>query len=115
MNDLIDQIKQHFSIAAHVAPYTSGLRQPRQTDYGQYLNGWCPWCQNGTKQKNQPRRFWVNTETQTCNCMHPRCMSLKPMDIINFHSRLWNLTNKEAIEDLRLQMIGVTVQRKMVA
>lgn len=111
MTDLIDQIKLHFNLAAFVAPYTNGLRRPQQTNYGEYLNGWCPWCQNGKPQRNKARRFWVNIETQKCNCMHPTCKSIKDMDVINFHARLWGLTNKEAIEDLRLQMLGVEVQR----
>lgn len=108
--DLVSQIKEHFNLAAVVAPHTSGLSKPQQTNYGQYFNGWCPWCQNGVKQPGKPKRFYVNVEIGLCNCMHPACASLKPMDVINFYARLWNVTNQEAIKDLRAQLTRETRQ-----
>lgn len=104
MTDIVQAVKDHFKIGAYVAPYTGGLSRPKQTRYGEYMNGWCPWCQNGQRQRKQSRRFWVNTKTGLCNCMHPGCSNHKPMDVINFHARLWNLTNDQAIHDLHVTM-----------
>lgn len=108
---LISQLKEHYNIAAVVAPYTNGLRQPQNTTWGEYLNGWCPFCQNGQPQSGKSRRFWVNTEIGLCNCMHPRCSSPKPMDVINFYARIWGISNEQAIQDLALRMTGVKVIR----
>lgn len=110
MNDLISQIKNHFQIQAIVAPYTGGLVKPNQTTYGNYYNGWCPWCQNGVAQRGKNRRFWVNIQTQFCGCLHPDCC-VHPMDVINFYGRIWSISNAEAIEDLRLKMLGIKVIR----
>jgi len=96
----ISQLKEFYNIAAVVAPYTNGLMQHIGTSYKNYLNGWCPFCQNGHPQKNKARRFWVNVTTQTCNCMSPKCRSDIPMDVINFHARIHGITNAEAIRDL---------------
>jgi hypothetical protein len=111
MTDLVTQIKDKFPLASIVAPYTGGLRPPVQTNYGQYLNGWCPWCQNGNKQPDHPKRFWVNTETSTCNCFNPACCSPVPMDVINFWARIHQISNEQAIQDLGLMVSNVQVIR----
>lgn len=108
---LINQIKKHFTIASVVAPTTGGLKKPIQTKYGQYYNGWCPFCQSGQLQKGKPRKFWVNVESNLCNCMDPSCASNLPMDVINFYSRYWGVSNREAIEDLAVMMNGAKVVR----
>lgn len=100
MDDRITQVKQHYKLPAIVAPYTGGLRAPQQTHWGNYMNGWCPWCQNGQKQPNEARRFWVNVEAGICNCFHPACAADRPMDVINFWARIKQITNQEAIRDL---------------
>lgn len=96
----ISQVKQTYNIAAVVAPYTNGLMQFPGTTYPEYFNGWCPWCQNGQPQKNKSRRFWVNPTIGLCNCMHPRCKSEKPMDVVNFYARIWGISNSEAAKEL---------------
>lgn len=111
MTDLISQIKSTFKLAEIVAPYTGGLRPPAQTNYGQYLNGWCPFCQNGIHQKGEAKRFWVNTEAEICNCFHPACASQIPMDVINFWARIYQISNDQAIRDLGLMVSGVKVIR----
>lgn len=42
--------------------------------------------------------FWINTEKQICNCY--KCQ-FTPMDVINLHSNLNNVSNAQAIRDLR--------------
>lgn len=111
MTDLVTQIKKKFRLAEIVAPYTGGLRPPTVTSYGHYLNGWCPWCQNGVKQPGQPKRFWVNTEAEICNCFHPACASQIPMDVINFYARVRQISNAQAIMDLGLMTCNIRIFR----
>lgn len=104
MNDRVAQIKQFYKLASIVAPYTGGLRAPVQTNWGNYMNGWCPFCQHGKGNKGDVRRFWVNTTAGLCNCFHPVCAAHKPMDVINFWARVHNISNDQAIRDLFLGM-----------
>ena len=104
MDDLITQVKQHYRLAEVVAPWTGRLRAPVQTRWGNYYNGWCPFCQGGQGGRGEVRRFWVNTETQICNCFHPACATPLPMDVINFWARVQQISNQAAIVYLYSQI-----------
>lgn len=111
MTDTVAQIKECFPIARMVAPYTGGLTAPRATAYGQYFNGYCPFCQQGQKQPKQPKRFWVNIDKGICNCFHPACAAPLPMDVINFWARLWGVSNQAALTDLCRMMEALRVTK----
>jgi len=104
--DKVSQIKEYYNLARVVAPYTGGLRAPLQTNWGNYMNGWCPFCQNGKGVRGDTRRFWVNVTEGLCNCFHPACAAHKPMDVINFWARVHNVSNDQAIRDLYMMMPG---------
>ena len=93
---LVEQIKACLPITAFVAQYTNGLKPSGQGWY----TGRCPFHQDPTDPPNK-RKFWVNAELGICGCFVPRCRAKqpngKPMDVINFASRLWGCSNAEAI------------------
>lgn len=42
--------------------------------------------------------FWLNTERQLCGCFAGCTDPAKPLDVINLFARLYDLTNREAIQ-----------------
>jgi len=95
---VIEQIKQAFPIAPHVARYTNGLHPS---------NGWmvgrCPFHQKDTDPPRK-RKFWVNTAKNICGCFVPRCPAHRPMDVINFEAMRQGITNDEAIGQLKARL-----------
>lgn len=101
---LIEQIEQlitQYPIAPFVAPHTGGLKSSGRG----FFVGVCPFHASEKSKKN----FWVNANSGTCGCFVPGCKAYcnkskdpttKPLDIINFHALLNNITLKEAVTQL---------------
>lgn len=95
---MIKTIKQKYPIAPFVAPYTGGLKSSGRV----FFMGNCPFCKKS-------RVFWVANHLGLCGCFNPGCDAFcnvakdpdsRPMDVINFHARIKNISNDEAIADL---------------
>jgi len=97
MSTKIEKIKKHHTLAPMVARACGGLRPSGHSK--RYLVGYCPRCQVPGK-RAKPRRFWVDTEKQLCNCFKPGCGQDRAMDVINFWAWLQNTDNDGAIAEL---------------
>lgn len=98
--DLITKIRSSLPIASFVAPHTGGLKKTKD---GWFI-GRCPFHQTPQDPPNK-RKFWVNVNKGICGCFVPRCQANHPpMDVINFHARLKNISNTEAIDELAKEL-----------
>lgn len=104
VSSLIEQIKAAYPIAPFVAPHTGGLKASGRG----FFIGRCPFHETDSK-KPKSKKFWVNANGGTCGCFVPRCPAYcnatedptsKPLDVINFHALLNNISNEDAISDL---------------
>ena len=96
---VIDHIKAHYQLAPLVAPHSNGLKSSGKG----FFIGDCPFCK-------KPQTFWVADFLGLCGCFRPGCEAFsdkrqdpqsKPLDIINFYAKTNDLTNEEAIEQLK--------------
>lgn len=90
----IDQIKARYFLPNYIAKIT--CKTLKKVD--NYYITFCPFCQKDVTIWRK-RSFWVNENV--CGCYNPKCQGVyKPMDIINFYSRYYGVTNSEAIRYL---------------
>jgi len=96
----IDDIKTRVPLAPFISRYTNGLKPSGGAGF---FIGRCPFHQSASDPPSK-RKFWVNERLGVCGCFVPRCAAQqpngKPMDVINFWSRLQDISNNEAIEQL---------------
>lgn len=93
---LIGEIKQMLPIASYL--YRITKIKPSSPD-GTWLMARCP------LHDDRNPSMWVNTRLGICRCFKPSCRGYeRPLDVINLHSFLHDMSNVEAIFDLAARL-----------
>lgn len=101
---ILDQIdSQPRSISLDIIKSTikiESLIPGEKKQSGRYLMAWCPF--HADREHGNSMSLWIDTNKNICGCFS--CQFPKPLDVINVYSKLYSVSNSDAIKALAISI-----------